>query len=183
MDRLDHAAEDMFLTSAVLGREARITNPVDKETLARSCALIAVLFDQSQAPPRLDRQVHHSLYAGRVPHGARVWLAHTDPTGEAPLAWGSAKDMVLSVGTGGGNVDESDAYFITFGVGRFVAQVFIPTVRTTEGIEFQRFSSEANLHELWPDVLTPLIWPPPQTLPWDQMKDFTRAFQTIDRSP
>lgn len=70
--------------------------------------------------------------------------------------------MVLSVGTGEGNVDKSDAYFITFGVGHLVCQVFVPTERTTRGIQFERYGNRGIIKLLWPGVFSPLVWPQPQ---------------------
>jgi hypothetical protein len=183
MERLDVEAEDIFLTRAVMGVSAKITSPTEKRTVARWCVLIGILFDQGQATPRIGPPVHQSLHAGDVPDGVWVWLAHTEPTDDAPHAWASVKDIELSIGIGGGTVDVRYAYFISFGIGHLVVQVLIPTDQTTAGIGFERLVDASIVRQLWPDLLTPLIWPPPQPLPWAEMDQFTRTFRTIDRMP
>jgi hypothetical protein len=177
MDRLDHAAEDIFATAAAIGYPARVERVADKFTVALWCTLIAILFDQAQAWARVSPHVHEALYRGDMPDGVWIWLARTDPGADALIADASVKDMTLVHEPRKGNLREGHAYFITFRVYHLVAQGVIATERTPEGIEFERVNNRAVLRRLWPDVLTPLVWPPPQSLPWEQMEAFKSAFK------
>jgi hypothetical protein len=181
MEKLDRAAEDAFLTRAAIGLDAKLVKPADKKVVARWCSLIAILFDQAQAVPRVGETVPTSLYAGEVPEGARVWLAQMQPNDGTPHAFAFAKDMKLSTPgkVGEEDIDQGEAYFITFGVGHFVAQVFIPTEETAEDIELNRHMNAALIKQLWPDLILPFVWPPPLALPGQQLEDFARAFRTI----
>jgi hypothetical protein len=179
MDKLDHAAEDMFATAAAQGRDAVVASPIDRCTLARWCTLIAVLADQGQASPRVGSEVHAQLYAGDLPAGVRVWLVRTEP----PVGDPDAPDAEIVIADMDLKNDEVSgyAYFVTFRVLHLIAQVFIPTKRTPEGIEFERRVNERLVRQLWPDLLATLIWPPDETLPWDDFNDFTQAFRYRSR--
>ena len=106
-----------------------------------------------------------------------VWLGSLVPDDTSPDAYASIKDMVSE--------DEEEdeflppAYFITFGVGHLVAQVMIPLAAVADGSRVRRRLVDGTLKQLWPDLLTPLVWPPPQTLTWAEMDD-SADFQTIE---
>jgi len=57
-----------------------------------------------------------------------------------------------------------------------VVQVFIPT-SSTPAIALERKGNEALIRQLWPSLLTPLNYPPPQTVPWEQLPELADAFQ------
>jgi hypothetical protein len=50
MDQLDHAAEDIFSTAAATGYPAKIATIADQLTIARWCALIAILATRRRCP-------------------------------------------------------------------------------------------------------------------------------------
>jgi hypothetical protein len=176
LDRLDHDAEDLFLTRAVLGHPAKLGLQKEKETVARWCVLVAVLFDQMKRVPTLDADVHKALYGGAVPDGTRIWLTRTDPPPGSLKIWGEPREWRLKDGT-----QPLNAYFMTFGINHLIVMVFVPTKRTPQGIEFEVGRNVAILRVLRPDTLMPFIWPPPQTLPWDQVEELKNAFQYVQR--
>jgi hypothetical protein len=184
MNDLDLAAEDMFVTAAAKGRSAKLLRPSDKRTVARWCVLVATLFDQGQAQPRLDRTFHEAFYGGAIPEGVGVWLSSVVPDDKAPVAFAFVKDLISE------DEDGTDllppAYFATFGVRHLVAQVMIPFSSAPTSIRVRRHTSGGILgsggilRALWPDPLTPLVWPPPEQLDWADMDEFTRSFQTFE---
>ena len=84
MEALDLAAEDVFVTAAAKGRSAKLLRPSDKRTVGRWCVLVATLFDQGQAQPRLDATFHQAFYRGAIPEGVAVWRASVVPDDTAP---------------------------------------------------------------------------------------------------
>ncbi len=171
MDRLDHAAEETFLNAAVAGTPTTLTKFSDQQLLARWCALIGVLFSQAQANPVLGHQQARVVKNGGIPARTRVWALSTTPP--AFVAWGSAKTW----GMGDPAHDQPDAYFVTFGVNHFIAQVFIPTDRTPEEIAFDRSRNAHILNQLWPSSLTTFAWPPSQSVSWEDTPDLAKAFE------
>lgn len=113
-----------------------------------------------------------------------MWLASVAADNTAPVAFAFIKDLISEDEVGADLLPP--AYFVTFGVGQLVAQVMIPfsSARTTTGV--RRHTSGGSLRSggvlraLWPDPLTPLVWPPPEQLTWADMEEFTRSFQTIE---
>ncbi len=186
MENLDLAAEELFATSAALGGPVRIESPADRHTVARWCLLVAVLFDQAQRPPRLGRDVHEALRRGEMPPDVGVWLAATEfPAADEPLASGHAKDWGQEL-VGSGEVEAVsepalahtvEGYFLTFGVLRLLAQVFAPVEDTGRGVSARRIGNPAAIRLLWPDTLVPLVWPPRELIPRDQIDAFTRSLR------
>lgn len=183
MMRLDFAAEGLFATAAALGKPAYVESPVDRHTLARWCLLIAVLFDQAQHPPRLDQRIHDALYRGDIPPDVGIWLATTEfPGVDEPLAAAHAKDWGQEL-AGPGDVEPvsepalshtAEGYFLTFGVLRLLAQVFIPLEDAGSGVAARRIGNAAAIHPLWPDTLKALVWPPAEVIPRKQIDAFAR---------
>ena len=184
MEALDLAAEDVFVTAAAMGRSAKLLRPSDKETVARWCVLVATLFDQGQAQPRLDATFHHAVYAGDIPEGVAVWLASVVPDDTSRIAFAFLKDLISEDEVGANLLPP--AYFVTFGVRHLVAQVMIPFSSARTRTQVRRHTtggilgSGGVLRALWPDPLTPLVWPPSQQLGWPDMVKFTRSFQTFE---
>jgi hypothetical protein len=183
MEKLDLAAEELFATSAALGYPVRVESSADRHTLARWCLLVAALFDQAQRPPRLGEPVHHALYRGDIPPDIGVWLAATDfPEADEPLARAHAKDwgQELQEPEGTETLSEparshtAQGYFLTFGVLRLLAQVFVPLEQTGRGVAARRIGNAAAIRPLWPDSLKPLDWPPPESIPREQIGAFSR---------
>jgi hypothetical protein len=173
MDRLDHEAEDVFLTHAAIGYPVTLSRTEDQQTVARWCSLIAALVDQTQAHPTVEPATHEAVYHGEVPARTLIWLLRTEPPPFTVTAWAEPRGWQMASGSN----PPRDAYFITFGVSHLVAQVFIPTERTPQAIEFDRTANAPILRQLWPRPLTPLRWPPPQTIPWAQLPELAEAFQ------
>jgi hypothetical protein len=178
MNDLDHAAESIFVTAAAKGHEIKLASLDDKFTLARWCVLIAILFDQAQAGPRIAADFHRAFYRGEIPDGVAIWLAQVVPDDQAPAAFASIKDMVSEDEEGDPLLPP--AFFLTFGIGRFVAQVMIPLAAAPERSGARRHLAEGTLKQLWPDLLTPLVWPPPNAVASAAMDDFARSFQTYE---
>jgi hypothetical protein len=178
MERLDLDAESAFLTHAVTGYGARLGQS-ERGLIARWCSLVAILFDQVQHAPVLDADVHRTLFDGAVPDGTMIWLARTEPPLWKMAIWAEPREWRL----GDDSSNALNAYFMSFGVGHLVAQTFIPTKRTPEGIELDRSANAAVVRELWPGNFQPFIWPPPQTLPWEQLEELKDAFGVWSVSP
>jgi len=174
MNRLDHQAEDLFLDAAVRGYPVKLERMADKTILARWCLLVAVLCDHIQAVPIVPAGVHRAVFEGGVAEGVRMWTFRTEPP-QGDIAV-SVQNRTMNLRPASG--EAGDAYFVTFCVHHFVAQAFVPTERTPKGIAFERGPNTPIVRELWPAPLTPLFWPPPQTIPWDQMADLADAFQS-----
>jgi hypothetical protein len=183
MHRLDLAGEELFATAAALGRPAGVESPVDRHTLARWCLLIAVLFDQAQRPPRLGQTVHRALYRGDLPPDVGVWLAATEsPEADEPLASAHAKDWGQELKKPGKETEVSssslphtaEGYFLTFRVLQLLAQVFVPLEDTGHGVAARRIGNAAAIRQLWPDTLKPLVWPPHESIPREEIDAFTR---------
>jgi hypothetical protein len=122
-----------------------------------------VLFDQAQSTKRLDSSVHKALFEGWVPDGLQVWMFKTEPPSwELPLVWSSVKHWTLP-----STQATMEAQTVTFGVMHLVVQVLIPTAGSTPGVGLHRRGGEAFVRQLWPDPLTPFIWPPPATIAWN----------------
>lgn len=92
MEALDLAAEDVFITAAATGGRAKLLRPSDKRTVARWCILVATLFDQGQAEPRLGTTFHQEFCRGIIPDGVCVWLANVVPTTRRPLRSHSSRN-------------------------------------------------------------------------------------------
>jgi len=184
MNDLDHAAEDVFATEAARGRAAKLVSPSDKATVARWSVLVAMLFDQGQGQPRLDSSMHRGFMDGSIPKGTGVWLANVVPDDSAPMAFAYIKDLISDDENGAHLLPP--AYFVTFGVGQLVVQVMIPFTPATADTRVRRqmrggtLKSGGVLRAIWPDPMTPLVWPPPEPLDWADMAEFTRSFQTFE---
>jgi hypothetical protein len=163
MDRLDKAAERLFLDAAVRGEACRLDHPAEQEELARWCTLVAVLTSQTQRTPTVENLTAQVVRQGNVPEGLQIWTFRTEPKGTGNIYWSVGKEWR---GLPGGASD-ANAYFVTFGIEHFVAQVFVPTVRTPKGIKFERGRNAAILSQLWPLSGRPFLWPP-KTIPWDR---------------
>jgi hypothetical protein len=152
--------------------------------VARWCVLVATLFDQGQRQPRLDARFHHAFYRGAIPEGVGVWLASVVPDDTAPIAFAFIKDLISEDEDGADLLPP--AYFVTFGVGHLVAQVMIPFSSAQTNTRVRRHTSGGILRSggvlraIWPDPVTPLVWPPPEQLDWSDMNEFTRSFQTFE---
>lgn len=166
MDELDHAAEDLFLTVAATGHSARLGKLSDQATVARWCALIAALSDQIQAIPVLSKRVHTAVYGGEMPEGTRIWLMRMHPEPFRVRGWIDPRELNMTPASG---TPDRNAFLVTFGVQYLVGQVFIP-MESTPGLDldFDRKGNASVLRQLWPPLLTPFIWPPPETLRADQ---------------
>jgi hypothetical protein len=161
MDRLDKATERVFLSAAVKGEACRVDDLAEQYELARWCSLIAVLMSQTQRNPTVENQTAAAVRQGAVPVGVRIWTFRTEPRGSGHVYWavGSKRQDL-------GHASDVNAYFVTFGLNHFGAQVFMPTSRTPVGLKFQRGRNERVLRRLWPSPEQPFVWPPP-TIPWD----------------
>jgi hypothetical protein len=172
MNRLDDQAEAVFLDHAVRGYDVRLDRMDDKALVARWCALIAVLTDQVQQERVLGPDEHQALFQGEVPEGTLIWLLRTEPP-----AW----QINLFVEPRGLQFNDPSAhpghaYLVTFGINHLVAQVFVPTERTPKGVEVDRSGNASILRQLWPAPLTPFIWPPPNSVVWEDMPKLSDAF-------
>jgi hypothetical protein len=77
---------------------------------------------------------------------------------------------------------ERDFYFVTFCVKHLVAHVCFPTEPTPTGIQLWKGGGGKFSACLWPPEvtpLTPLIWPPPTTLPWETALDLPDSVTRI----
>jgi hypothetical protein len=171
MNRLDLEAEAIFLDHAVRGFSVRVDRHNDKKLLARWCLLVAVLFDQAQETPVLGTDAHEALCQGDLPDGVLIWLLRTEPPQWRVTAWAEPRGLQFN----DPSAEVAHAYFVTFGVNQLVAQLFVPTERTPEGIEFNRSDNAPVLRQLWPAPLTPFIWPPPRTVGWEQMDELANT--------
>lgn len=177
MERLDLAAEEAFLTHAVLGFDVKLALMSERTTLARWCALITVLLDQTLRPPTVPRRHHMSLYDGEIPEGFQAWIFRTQPPEDRDVVWTGSRHLTL---TGrmrrSGVLHTNDFYFGTFGVLQFVCHAALPTEATATGVKlFRRPTGEAR--EVAPPPLTPLIWPPPETLSWEDALELPDQMQ------
>jgi hypothetical protein len=173
MNRLDHDAEDLFLTEAALGLAIKLTRHRDKKILARWCALVGALCDQTQDEPTLTTTVHRSIYDGEVPDGTLIWLLRTVPPPWEATGWALAREMQLKLPT----FHNPHAYLVTFGINHFVAQVVVLPKGASEIVTIDRSRNASLLRQLWPPPLTPFFWPPPETLRWDQIEVLADTFQ------
>lgn len=173
MDELDHAAEDLFATAAATGLPAKISSQADQLTVARWCVLVALLTDQVQETPVVEPLAHETLAQGGIPSGTHVWLLHTSPPEGHAHAWLEPREFQLQ--SSSGDLPPANAYFVTFGVNHLVVQVLVPTSRTPPIAP--NYGMEAFVRQLWPSPLTPVIYPPPQSVPWDQLPAVADAFQ------
>jgi hypothetical protein len=173
MDRLDHAAEEIFATAAATGHPAKIATLADQLTVARWCALIAVLADQTQVKPVVEPAAHKALAAGDIPNGTHIWLLKTEPPESRAHGWLEPRVFEMRSSSA---ITPASAYFVTFGIHHLVVQVFIPT-SSAPPIALERTGNEALIRQLWPSPLTPVNYPPPQTVPWEQLPDLADAFQ------
>ena len=180
MNELDHAAEDVFTTKAAMGFDVKLVATADKRTVARWCSLIAVLFDRLADPVRLGSVTHHALHTGGVPDGTMIWLGAALPEpGYGQLAFGWPGQLLLH-----GDVlapeqrdqDHGSAFFVSFGVGRLVAQVLIPTTDTRDGAKVERRFDPRVLRHFWPDLFLPFGWPPPVPIAAADLRDFVDGF-------
>jgi hypothetical protein len=73
---------------------------------------------------------------------------------------------------------EGNAYFTTFGVNHFVAQVFMPTRQTFPGVGFQRkgYDEMGIQRRLWPSTLMLTVWPPPVSVAWEELPELANSF-------
>jgi integrase len=141
MNELDHAAEAVFATRAAMGVPVQLVAKADKTTVARWCSLVAILFDCA-SEVRLGRATYDALYTGGVPDGTAIWLGGRMPErGWGTLAFGSTKQLLLVgdvLAPAQRDRDHGSAYFVTFGVGHFFAQVLMPTPDTRAGAQIER---------------------------------------------
>jgi hypothetical protein len=184
MEKLDYAAEDVFLTHACLGYPVKLGSMADKAVLGRWCALIATLMDQTLRPPTLPNRHHQTLYGGDVPEEMQTWLFRTEPPADRDVIWMSSRHLSLTVrGRRSGVLNTFDYYFATFGIQQLVCHVAVPTGLTPTDSSFLR-RPDGFAKVAWPAPLTPLIWPPPETLSWDdamQLPDQLR--REIENTP
>jgi hypothetical protein len=176
MDQLDHAAEDLFLTQAATGFDVRLERESDKAVLARWCSLVAALLDQTQAEPVLDASAHRPIYNGCIPDGVFIWLFRTEPPPSQVSVVGESRTWKLELASR--PAEEGNAYFTTFGVNHFVAQVFMPTSKTFPGIGFQRkgYDEMGIQRRLWPSTLMTTVWPPPMSVAWEELPELANSF-------
>lgn len=172
MDRLDHAAEDSFLTHAVLGYQVKLSRMSEKETLARWCALVATLIDQTLRPPTIPKRVHETLYREETPEDMQAWVFRTEPPDGRDILWGGPRHLTVSAQMrSSGVLHTHDVCFVTFGVLQFVAQVVQPTEAAAAEGRLVRRGGDAFTRQIWPAPFTPLFWPPPETLRWEDAID------------
>jgi hypothetical protein len=173
MDRLDHAAEDLFAhAAATVAANLRIDKHADKELLARWCLLIGVLFDQMQANPVVSKRVHRELYEDRMPDNVFVWLLRTDPPEWEVTGFGEPSEL-REVAT-----NAPHAYLVSFGVKHLVAQVYVAD-DAMPAMSFDRSQNASILRQLWPAPMTPFIWPPPLAFKWEERDRLNKMFNAI----
>jgi hypothetical protein len=187
METLDRDAERIFANDAARGRPAKVESMADRKTLARWCSLVTLLWDQKQKPPRLGSYVHAAVFNGDVPEGAGIWVAATEPpTLEQPLVYAHPRDAhnpdlrpKVEAAREEGRFDLSlvEGLLLTFGVGRLLAQTYIPVKDGGEFVPDRRLGNWSLLRQLWPDTLMPLVWPPPIALPRDEVEAFAHSFK------
>jgi hypothetical protein len=172
MEGLDLAAEAVFLTHAVLGHiPLKLNRMSEKETLARWCALVATLLDQA-TQSTLPNRVHDALYAGDVPEDMQAWIFRTVPPEGKDVAWSATRHLTITaVGRETGVTHVRDVYVATFGIKQFVAQVIQPTEADILGGGLSPQGGGAFMRRIWPAPFTPLIWPPPEALRWEDAMD------------
>jgi hypothetical protein len=185
MDRLDHAAEDAFLTHAALGFDVKISSMADQKMLARWGLLIATLLDQTNRRPVLPRRVHTAVRGGEVPEDATVWIFRTEPPDGRDIVWTAMRHLTITALRPTGIADVLDVYFATFCVAQLVFHIAQPTEETLSGIKIWKpgTRSAGVSVTVWPTPLTPLIWPTPHALGWDDALDFPDLFQRQYSSP
>jgi hypothetical protein len=169
MNDLDHAAEDLFLTKAALGFDARLALMSEKETIARWLSLVVCLSDQTSTSPRLPLRIHDAVHDGRVPDEMHAWLyatdAPSDPNGPgiANTLWGANRHFTVSSDI----AEPVDVLVVTFCINRLVAQVSVVTDAGPDKAFLVR-SLDGYARQLWPPPLMLFSWPPPSTLTWDE---------------
>lgn len=185
MNDLDHAAEDLFLTNAALGYPVKMSSPTDKHTLARWCALIGVLLDQRSNVPVLPHRIHDVVYQGQAPEDGQVWLFNTEPPDDRDILWGATRHLTFEwTVRGAGVAHVKDFYFATFCVKHLVVHLVLPTEGTPTGVKFWTGGGGAFSAVIWPPEvtpLTPLVWPPPQTVRWEDALDFPEKMTRIGK--
>ena len=170
--KLDRQAEDLFLTDAAHGYDVKLDKMADKAALARWCALILALSDQTQQTKRLDSSVHNALFEGRVPTGSRSGCSgQSRPPGRYHIVWSSVKHQKLPSAQA-----TMEAQTVTFGVMHLVVQTLLPTAGSTPGMQLYRRGDEAFVRQLQPDPMTPFNWPPPATIAWNDALKLPDAF-------
>jgi len=104
---------------AAKGRSAKLLRPSDKRTVARWCVLVATLFDQGQAQPRLDATFHQAFYRDAIPEGVGVWLASVVPPtrDETTYSAAAAGSYLISVSI--------------LNIGKYIAMMITPTIIPT----------------------------------------------------
>ena len=171
MHRLDLAAEDAFLTHAVIGYPVKLALMEEKITLGRWCSLVATLFDQTLNPPTYPQRVHEVLYAGDVPEDMQAWLFRTQPPGGRDLAWGGNRHVTLVARMRSSGLDvQQDLCITTFCIKELVVQVLQPTEAAPPEGRLRPSGREAFSRQICPPPLTPLIWPPVECLRWDDAR-------------
>src|SRR5262249_16686712 len=151
-----------------------IASVADQQTVARWCTLIAVLADQTQVKPVVEPVAHEALAACGIPDGTHVWLLRTEPPEWRAHAWLEPREFKLLSKAA---TQPANAYFVTFGVHHLVVQVFIP-INSMPPFAIERRGNEALIRQLWPSLLMPLNYPPPRTVPWEQLPELAEAFQS-----
>jgi hypothetical protein len=174
MDRLDHEVEDMFLTHAAHGFDVKLASMAQRATLARWCALIATLSDQTNRPPVVPERIPAIIYAGEVPEDMSVWLFRTEPPDGRDIIWKANRHLTITAERRSGVTDSLDFHFVTFCILQLVVHVAQPTEWTSSGVRIWQTGTRSLgfSRTLWPSEFTPLIWPPPNTMRWEDALDF-----------
>jgi hypothetical protein len=172
MNQLDHAAEELFLTASATGHAVKLGLHRDKQTLALWCCLVASLLDQTQRSPVVPSSSRRAIANGDVPAGAAVWMFRTDPPDWQVHVSAESRTVAFTDA-----LDDPLAYCVTFGIHHLLAQVVLPTATGSEGLTYRRNGDPALSRQLWPDPLTPLFWPPPVYVPWEQVPELSDTFR------
>jgi hypothetical protein len=171
MDRLDHAAEALFLTRSVTGIDVKLISQKDKRLLARWCSLIACLCDQTQRVKILNRRTHRAVRYGRPPSGTMIWLFRTVPPDWTIKVYAESRTLAQL-----DSLDTPHSYFLTFGINQLVVQVLIPAPGVG-GFRAERTGTVGLFRQLWPAPLMPFFWPPPMALRFEDIPKLANAFQ------